>query len=591
MPVNLTSYVGNANLGQSNANIPVIEKDTDLNVLNKADENAMLLNHENNVRLFQQKVSDRAYLQNLINEGKVESGDIDDKDRPAYDAAEKDATDAYKAIKGVNDTQGLENYRQKVLALQNVTKAAQGRWVAIKQQEQDIANEPLPSKQKAMQSHLDAETKTPVYNQITPYQKALDLNIPDMDAQSFSGVSGTGLSPSLPTTKIATTNNGGKIKQTVIQQAGKGGQTGTTGLVKGQSIIGQPASTDNTTTGTTDNTSGTQVSPSGKLSPISVTPTTIFDYDKLRDNNARLYSDNEEHRLNQDMFVSGIESGKIGDTKEIIDYANDKINQYNQISGKQVKPFVEGVDYIRNPQTGQVKFNLPTSEVVSKLQLAKLGQFKTGGQEVFNKDVGDYLAKLGEIQNGRDKNAIAARRANAYVRLTNKKADEMDEDEKQVKSFFGNMIDNLGTSYSNNKFGFVVYAGSLPKAFRNIGGIKYDTTEKKYIPAVVNPIQSSGNVKEYWQPRIINNESGEEETYDDLKKIAEQQYGRTLSADETVAKIKYLLKHSNAYSMEVIGANGESANAQSALQSAKLINNATKKKGDSGTLEQPEPEQ
>lgn len=458
MAVDLLSYTGNLGLGQgSNAGVSVSPKDTDLNVINKASENAMLLNHQDNVQLFQQKVADRNMLQDLIAEGKVQSGAIDAKDRSAYDEAEKASTEAYNAIKGANDTKGIENYRQKVLDLKNVANMGQARWVELKKLDADIAKETLKSKRDSMIAFRDKQAAKPIYEQITPYQQLFDFNKQSMYNAAFEGIGGT--SPTgLSTSKVVTTDNNGKIKTAVTQTPAGGAAAKAGALPKGQSIVGQPVTTG--ATPTTDN---------GQPSAFSRTPEVVFDWNKLRDNTARLYTTDETQRQNQDYFVSAIESGKLGDTAEIVDYANKKIQEYDNTTGQQVKPFIEGVDFIRNPQTGQIKFNMPVSEAAAKLMLADVSKFKTGGETVFNKD---EAAALENERHHKATEEIGRQRAKAYSNLQYKKGKAIDQ-QFNPKQVFDEIFTGKMDTYKTESGNYVtrVNAANLSDKLKKVLGI------------------------------------------------------------------------------------------------------------------------
>lgn len=195
----------------------------------------------------------------------------------------------------------------------------------------------------------------------------------------------------------------------------------------------------------------------------------------------------------------------------------------------------------------------------------------------------NYL-KDAELQLKRDKLAIDKMKANAYVKKINS---DLNDDEKGVVSYWGGVINSLKPVVNNGKLGVVALAGEIPQSFRKVGGIVVDPKTGKYLPSVINPLKGSGDVKEYWQPKILDNSTGHEVSFDDLKALAEQNYGRKLTPEEATDAIKYLLKNTDAYSLEIQGEGGSKANLESAMQSARLINNATKKKGQEGVLEEP----
>jgi len=195
----------------------------------------------------------------------------------------------------------------------------------------------------------------------------------------------------------------------------------------------------------------------------------------------------------------------------------------------------------------------------------------------------NYL-KDKELALKRDKLGIEGLKARAYVKKINA---DLNDDEKGAVSYWGSIIDSLQPATVSGNPTVVAMAGNVPKSFSNVGGIVYNNKTGKYSPASISPFKSSGNVKEFWKPKFINNSNGQEISFKDLKAQAEANFGRKLSDAEVANAIKYLLKNTDAYSLEISGEGNSTANLESATQSARLINNATKKKGQEGALEPP----
>src|ERR1700735_3884949 len=92
----ILSYVGDKNLGLgSSPEIPAINPNSNLDTINSTARDILLLNHENNIKLYDQKIKDRDATLKLLADGQVASGDIAPEDRPVYEKAKQATKDAF----------------------------------------------------------------------------------------------------------------------------------------------------------------------------------------------------------------------------------------------------------------------------------------------------------------------------------------------------------------------------------------------------------------------------------------------------------------------------------------------------------------
>lgn len=176
----LTEYTGNAGLGAgSNGDIPVLGNEN-LDLVNQTGRDIMLLNAQQNQRLFQQKLNDRDTLRQMVIDGQVPPGEIDEKYRPVYDEAEKRSRDAFDKIKNLNDTKAIEDYYKAKKDLQDVTDHARHNTLLLTGLRKEAAAQTLPRKQKAYMDWLNnqtTKTDSDFWSTVDPYQQTFDLNL------------------------------------------------------------------------------------------------------------------------------------------------------------------------------------------------------------------------------------------------------------------------------------------------------------------------------------------------------------------------------------------------------------------------------
>lgn len=177
MATSLTTYTGNAGLGQgSNPNIAVISPNSNLDVLNNTASQLRNQDYESNLRIFNQKISDRDTLREMLAKGITASGEIDEQDRPIYDAAEQKTIDAFHNIKSLNDQKSIEDFYKNATHLNDIVTHAQERNLSLKQLKAEQSQQTLPFKQQAYSDFINSQRKKSFEERIDPYQQTFSFN-------------------------------------------------------------------------------------------------------------------------------------------------------------------------------------------------------------------------------------------------------------------------------------------------------------------------------------------------------------------------------------------------------------------------------
>lgn len=176
-----TTYRGDAGLGLGgDSSIPAIDG-TALNYINQTGRDLMLLNHENNLTLYKQKVADRNKQLELIESGQVTTGEILDKDRPVIDRYQKEVDKEFSAFVkagGINNKEAYRNYQKKITDLKDAVTHAQYRFAGRKQLEQEMASQPIKTFQDDYAKHIAGQDNKGFYEGIyAPYQHSLTLDV------------------------------------------------------------------------------------------------------------------------------------------------------------------------------------------------------------------------------------------------------------------------------------------------------------------------------------------------------------------------------------------------------------------------------
>lgn len=399
---NILSYSGNAALGAS-GDIPVINPNNNLSTINDAARNIMMLNHDNNINLYNQKIKDRDTTLQMIQQGEIASGKIDPNDRPVYDKARKDVEDSFFNMMnngGLNNRDAAKDYYDKVANLKNVTDWAQSRELGLTQLQQERANQVLPEDQKLYDNHIAEMKKQPFWNPITPVQKAFNYDINSATSNvlgqpisvgAIGGISTTS-SPNQTTWNTTTTKNGVQTQKTTVKTA------------PNKSPI-----VNNKTSKQPITISGTSVNPDGSISPFSFTPEKYYDLGQIQKNVDELAATNPTDYYTYSSFFNDIQNpNKVPPQQQgsLIAAYNNRLADYSKQRGiapiqGQTNPdgtpkYPDQINYHQNPDGSVVIQETPQSFFAKHALASVNGDYVQKPQLQFDKDLGSY-----EIQKGR----------------------------------------------------------------------------------------------------------------------------------------------------------------------------------------------
>lgn len=299
--------------------------------------------------------------------------------------------------------------------------------------------------------------------------------------------------------------------------------------------------------------------------PLMKGKRTLFDYDKTLQANKTNFLNDVDKRYDQQQLMNAIQSLPEQDFIDNLTAINNRIIEYNQTKGLQPgQPgYVTEIDYEVDPQTGQAMIRESLPDFAAKYTLANQKPF--GAVETqFDKDMANYL--LGQERNRiAEMNAKAnQQRAAAYAALQRKKLNQLTEQEKQIKNFWGQVTSKVKERMlSKNGVmtqGDYVFVGDLPPGYQNVGGL--DPTGK---PIPLTPKQTPKGVL-YYDTKFYDIDGNEV----DLKGQYEEY--RKLGGKETYNDLRNKLINSGNLNMELVGANGV-ANFETAFQTARALSN------------------
>lgn len=451
---NILSYTGNAGLGQgANGDIPVINPNNNLDVINDTAKNLTLLNHDNNINLYNQKIKDRDATLLALQQGEISSGNIDPNDRPMYEKARDDVQKSfYDMINkgGLNNRQAAKDYYDKVANLKNITDWAQNREIGLTALQQERAQQVLPEDQKMYDDHIAQMKKQPFWNPITPVQKAFNYDI----NAATSNVLGTptsvgaigGISTPSPTNQTTwnttTTKNGVQTQKTTVKNAPP-----KTGVVNNKTSK-QPITI-----------SGTNTNPDGSISPFSFTPEKYYDLNQIRKNVDEQAATNPTAYYTYSSFFNDIQNpNKVPSQQQgsLIAAYNNRLADYSKQRGiapiqGQTNPdgtpkYPDQINYHQNPD-GSVLIQETPQSFFAKHALASVnGDYVQKPQQVFDKELGNY-----EIQKG--KAAVDSFYKHAMVNNANRRTQGYLDNIHQQMKIRGNQEDQdnfLGQIYTKN---------------------------------------------------------------------------------------------------------------------------------------------
>lgn len=538
----LLNYVGNAGLGLgSNPDINV--GGTNLNVLNGTMRDIMLLDNEKNVKLFNQKVSDRDKLTNLILNNQVSTGAIDPDDQKYFDKAQDDVEKAYTNWGGnMNDTAGIRKYQSAVTALQDTATHAQTRWAGIKKLQVEQSQQTLPSKIKAYSDWIDKQKKQPFGSQIVPYQQLHDFSIDDI----LSGVT--------PSVSAATDPKTGFVR--------------TTTTVDYPDIL--------------KNKQNDYINDRDKADSIDQFTDKLARYSQPQLQKAISATDAQIDLYNQQR---GFTEGQPGYVDHVKVQKND-----------------DGTILLAEPKTSlAAKWALANQK---DFVTSTLGFNKDIGKNLYDKGRLDLLQQRNQI--AARKVGIEATKANAYARNLDAKTKQVletaDKEGTDITGEYNTFIDNIKpgaitVSKGGAKIGSLdaIYMDEMPANFQFINGPIVDRQGKVTAGRLV-PFSSGGKYddagrplgKPYYIPKYVNPQTGEKL---DLNKLpADVKQGLDLAKKQGVSSSDYIriLLKKGILELQLQGKNGI-ANYTSLAQAAKVMNNlGGSKKGQENIINAPE---
>lgn len=602
----IDSYTGNQNLGLGSTNaIPVTSRAAE-NVINDTGKNIMLLNHENNVNLWKQKMADRDTLNEMLIKGQISSGDITDEDRKnQYDPALKDLNDKYfKLVSsgGLSNTKALEDYNEAKDKLQDVVTQAQGRFLGRQQLVKEQRGKTLKSQQDAYGKYIADSDKEDFWKgRYDPFQQSLTLDFDWADKANKGSVTGGTPTPTTTTDRVTTTEKNGNASTTKSETASP---------TKGK----QPQTVSNI------------IYKDGL--PYSRT-TQAIDFDKIKQATNEQYLDGQDDAQKQQMFLNGIENPPPNMNRvqyktmyqPMLQHMIDKAQQYNNERGLTKDTGGIDVDRIRksitvDPATGVYKIGLPTPEFAALYALAKNDSF-VSHTDTYMKDEAAQSEK-----NLQDKamRGIGWEKANAYANLMKYKLSKAKSEDAQNQILDGmytrnlkeqpNLINNLpGLGYAINNIqadnslplytidgikptqlkpigATPIWADSAPEIKKSFGAnIPADPTKPNPANLKQKPIGWKGG---YYEPQYIY--KGKELNSADISDAYEKRKskGYTGSINDYIKDV--ISDPSSGVIVKIKGENG-STDMQLSSAAQRIINNLDTKKGQEGVFSGDNPPQ
>lgn len=551
----LLNYVGNAGLGLgSNPDINV--GGTNLNVLNGTMRDIMLLDNENNIKLFNQKVSDRDKLTNLILNNQISTGEISPEDQKYFDKAKDGVEKAYTDWGGnMNDIAGVRKYQAAVTSLQDTATHAQTRWAGIKKLQVEQSQQTLPSKIKNYQDWIDTQKSKPFGSQIVPYQQLHDFSIDDI----LSGVT--------PDVSATTDPKTGFIR--------------TTSTVNYADIL--------------KNKQNDYINDRDKADSIDQFTDKLARYTQPQLQKAISATDSQIDLYNQQR---GFTEGQPGYVDHVKVQKND-----------------DGTILLAEPKTSlAAKWALANQK---DFVTSTLGFNKDIGKNLYDKGRLGLLHERNVIS--AKKLNIEATKADAYARNLDAKTKQVleaaDKEGTDITGEYNSFVDHISPGSiairggADQKIGSLdaIYLNDLPGGFQYINGPVVDA-KGKITAGKLQPFVTSNKVRypidpltkkedktqapipagnPYYIPQYIDPRTGENLNLNKLPSDIQQGLDIAKKSGYTAQDfIKALLK-SGKLELQLKGKNG-TANYTSLAQSAKIINNAASKKGQENVMNPPE---
>lgn len=397
----ILSYQGNAGLGAGASSIPVINPDANLNIINDAAKNIQYLNHDNNIKLYDQKIKDRDTTLALLHAGQISAGDINEADRPYYETARQNVQKAFDDMinkGGINNQDAYKNYLDKVTDLNNITTNAQSRNIELKKLQQERSQQALPEDKAAYDNHIKAQQQKSFWQPIDPFQKAFNYDINSSTAKvtgqpTTLGLIGTDAAAGQPagqtTWQSKTMKNGVETDKTTTKNA-----PARTGVVNNKTAK-QPITI-----------AGTQANPDGTLTPFSYTPEQYYDLPTIQKNVDELAATDPTERYTYQSFLNDFTNDqKLPPEQQLstLKAYNNRIADYSTQRGIQpigqnpdgTPKYPDQIKYYQDPVSGKVLIQETPASFFAKHALASInGDYVQKPQAIFNDKIGKYNIDL-----------------------------------------------------------------------------------------------------------------------------------------------------------------------------------------------------
>lgn len=568
----ILTYTGNANSGLgTNSAIPVSAEKPELDAVQQASQNLRLYDHQDNVMKYQQKIADRDKALQLLAQGKVNAGKILPEDQKHYDEAEKAQTEAYKAIKGMQDKDGIANYLSTTQKLQDLVTNAQHRWIEVTKLEDEKAKQSLPKDVQAYADHIAKQRAKPIGELVDPYQSAFSFDDDKLRKKIIGGQMiakgiGGGLPPQEPQTITVTDANGKKTTKTVTAPVQK--------ALPGTKVK-----------------SGSTIPQNGELSAFQDTPERFYDLPTMLKRAEQLYVTDPDETENQRQLFSKFHEAPDFIQEDLINKYNDRIRTYNEQRG-----FNPDDNLIKAKNVGG-KFILQEtpSSFAAKHTLATIeGDYVEKPQKAFNKDIAEYL--LGKEKANADalyKKSMAANagmKARAFVANVNSQIKARGGGEKEQNTYLDNiwkrnllqqdrLTDPAGPTFITNSTSLPLYTldvNGKPTLLKPIGGI----------PIIENKKLIGYKGGQYRQNFVYD---GKNISYPDLQKMYEVVKKDNPKWNGSFEDyVKGMIEQDAGLEIKLLGENGASDMGIN-RNALKAISNPLTKKGQEGVFDVEEP--
>lgn len=604
----LVNYQGNAALGLgSNAAIPATGINT--GVIDDTNKNIMLLNHENNVNKWKQKIQDRDKLYTLLDSDQVTSGNIDPKDQPAYDAAKKAHENAFFDMVnngGIENSAAYAKYRNTTTDLKNTVTHLQARYLGFQALNKLKSETIVKAKQDAIQKFIDQQLEKPTSALVDPYQNSVDFNpaiyqigqdksyFGALSTESGSATSNGGVSSNLSNVNSATPAQQTSNRTTVTTKNGKQtvSKSQTTSPSKAGQVKGEEPVSGNI-----------YYKPDGTAWSVSQSK---FNFPDLLSETVEQYADpsSEEHEQ-QETGRKIYESMPNDQVMPVFKHIIQRVNDYNSDLGlKQGDAGYKNPTQIAqqlgiDPATGKRvrrDIGLATPEFTALMKLANYNGSYAPKSETFLKDVGDSAEK---VRHDKAMEGANWERANAYA---NKAKFELDQAKSQVEKqkvsdgmYTRNLVaqKNLIEGHGDNKYAYaslpankstpvLTMIGNKPSLLQPIGSTPiYSKYNKDNTPTSDAKVigYDGGHFDQQYTFNGRNLEvDGLENLYNNYVKVLKKK-GAPIPQSGRDGFIKGLIgTEGSGLEVRLIGANG-STDKQLSLAALQAISNSDTKKG------------